>query len=78
MSQARCNLCVLIILLSNWYNVCACHLSGTTCVLVVVQYTACIRYNVCACHSQIYHYIIFTVVYLVYRGSIRMLVERAV
>ena len=25
-----------------------------------------IRYNVCACHSPIYHYIIVTVVYLVY------------
>ena len=25
-----------------------------------------IRYNVCACHSPIYHYIVVTVVYLVY------------
>ena len=39
-SQARCNWCVLIILLSISYNVWACHLSGTTCVLVLVQYTA--------------------------------------
>ena len=42
-----------------------CCLSGTTCVLVVVQYTA-IWYNVYTCRSPKYHYIIVTVVYLAY------------
>ena len=43
-SQARCNWCVPIILLSIRYNVCAYHipiyccLSGTTCVPVILQY----------------------------------------
>ena len=37
-----------------------CCLSGT-CVLLSI------RYNVYTCHSPIYHYIIVTVVYLVYR-----------
>ena len=47
-----------------------CCLSGTTCVLVVVQYTAVYQVSgTCipgTCHSPKYHYIIVTVVYLVY------------
>ena len=41
--------------------------SGTTCVLVIVQYTLSMRYKVYTCHSPRYHYIIVTVVYLVHR-----------
>ena len=41
-----------------------CCLSNTTCVLVVIQYTAV--YLVYICHIPKYHYIIVTVVYLVY------------
>ena len=75
---ARCIWCVPIILLSIWYNtryhICVCLqdvigvclsyccLSGTTCVLVVVQYTAVYpTQRVYTCHSPICHYIIVTV-----------------
>ena len=43
-----------------------CCLSGTTCVLLEVQYTA-VYTVVCACHSPKYHYIIVTVVYPIQR-----------